>query len=264
MRTIEPHPDAEASWAAQALWLRRLAASPGAQVREVGEGFAVRTGVDSNADNGVVCDEAGDDAIAETLAWFDDAPAQWLVGAGSRLGSRLVAAGCRAEHSGVVMGVAVADLPAEAQPPDGVDIVDADLPRWLAVAEATGLVEDAAGAAAALEGVTGVTRLLAVSEGEPVGIAGAIRVGDTLFLQYLAVLEAERRRGIGRSLTAARLRAAPGCRRAVLDPTPDSIPFHRRLGFALRPAVRDRVFSLPLRRRESRTPTPPAGRARRS
>jgi ribosomal protein S18 acetylase RimI-like enzyme len=263
MRTIEPHPDAEASWTAQAEWLRRLAASPRAQVRGLGDGFAVRTGVHSNTDNGVVCDEADDAAIDEVIAWIG-APAQWLVGAGSALGSRLVAAGCRPERSGVVMGAAVADLPAAARPPDGVEIVDADLARWLTVAAATGLVEDAARAADLLDAVPGVTRLLALRDGEPVGIAGAIAVGDTLYLQYLAVLEAERGRGIGRSLTAARLRAAPGCRRAVLDPTPDSIPFHRRLGFELRPALRDRVYHLPLRRRASRTPTPPAGRARRS
>jgi GNAT superfamily N-acetyltransferase len=283
MRTIGAHPDAEASWAAQAEWLRRLAAVPQAQVREVGDGFAVRTGVQSNADNGVVSDEADDAAIADVIAWID-APAQWLVSARSTLGPRLAAAGCRPERDGVVMGAAIADLPAAAQPPAGVDIVDAfpdlragarrhgggetvaaGIARWRAVAEGTGLVKDAAGAAAALAGVTGVTRLLAVRDGNPVGIAGAIPVGDTLFLQYLAVLEAERGRGIGRALTAARLRGAPpGCRRAVLDPTPDSIPFHRRLGFELRPALRDRVYSLPLRRRASPTPTPPAGPARRS
>ena len=61
------------------------------------------------------------------------------------------------------------------------------------------------------------------------------------------MLETARRHGIGRALTAARLRAAPGCRRAVLDPAPDAIAFHRRLGFELQPALRDRVYYLPLK-----------------
>jgi GNAT superfamily N-acetyltransferase len=90
-----------------------------------------------------------------------------------------------------------------------------------------------------------VIRLVALRDAEPIGIAGAIAAGETLYLQHLVVLESERGRGVGRALTAARLRAAPGCRRAVLDPAPEAIAFHRRLGFELRPALRDRVYYLP-------------------
>ena len=144
------------------------------------------------------------------------------------------------------MGAAIADLPVYAQPPEGVEIVDADRARWIAVAQASSLFENAARSADVLDAVAGVIRLVALRDGEPVGIAGAIAAGETLYLQYLAVLETSARRGIGRSLTAARLRAAPGCRRAVLDPAPDAIAFHRRLGFALQPALRDRVYYLPL------------------
>ena len=143
------------------------------------------------------------------------------------------------------MGAAIEELPADVQPPDGVEIVDADRARWLAVAEASSLFEDAQREADLLDAVPGATRLVALRDGEPVGIAGAVAVGDTLYLQYLAVLESERGRGVGRSLTAARLRAAPGCRRAVLDPAPAAIAFHRRLGFELQPALRDRVYYLP-------------------
>jgi ribosomal protein S18 acetylase RimI-like enzyme len=245
----EPHPDVEASWAAQAEWLRRVAASPVGERRELGDGFAVRSGPHSNADNGVVCSAGVDDAaIAEIVAWFQaaGAPGQWLVGAGSELGPRLVAAGCRAERTAVIMGAAIAGLPVAAQPPEGVEIVDADRARWLAVAQASGFFEDAARSADLFEAVAGAIRLVALRDGEPVGIAGAIAAGETLYLQYLVVLESERGRGVGRSLTAARLRAAPGCRRAVLDPAPDAIAFHRRLGFELRPALRDRVYYLPL------------------
>jgi GNAT superfamily N-acetyltransferase len=249
----EPHPDVEASWAAQAEWLRRVAASPVAEVRALGDGFAVRSGDHSNADSGVVCSAGVDDAaIAEIIAWFQatGTPGQWLIGAGSELGPRLVAAGCRAERTAVIMGAAVADLPVDAQPPDGVEIVEADRARWLVVAEASGFFEDGATRSAdVLDAVDDVIRLVALRDGEPVGIAGAIAAGETLYLQYLVVLESERGRGVGRSLTAARLRAAPGCRRAVLDPAPDAIVFHRRLGFELRPALRDRVYYLPLRKR---------------
>jgi ankyrin repeat protein/GNAT superfamily N-acetyltransferase len=244
-----PHPDAEASWAAQAEWLRRVAASPVAAVRELGDGFAVRSGAHSNADSGVVCSAGVDDAaIAEIVAWFQAAgtPGQWLIGAGSDLGPRLVAAGCRAERTAVIMGAAIADLPVAAQPPDGVEIVAADRARWLAVAEPSGFFEDgAAGSADVSDAVDGVIRLVALRDAEPVGIAGAIAAGETLYLQHLVVLESERGRGVGRALTAARLRAAPGCRRAVLDPAPEAIAFHRRLGFELRPALRDRVYYLP-------------------
>ena len=242
---------AELGWTVQAEWLRRLAATPRAQRRELGDGFAVLTGDHSNADNGVVCSSGVDDAaIAEIIGWFQavGAPAQWLVAAGSDLGPRLVAAGCRAERTGVVMGAAIADLPLDAQPPEDVEIVEGDRAGWLAVARAGSLFEDPARSADLFDAVPGVTRLLARRDGEPVGIAGAVAVGETLYLQYLEVLETARRRGIGRALTAARLRASPGCRRAVLDPAPNAIAFHRRLGFALQPALRDRVYYLPLSR----------------
>ena len=89
------------------------------------------------------------------------------------------------------------------------------------MAQASSLFEDAEREGDLLDAVDGATRLVALRDGAPVGIAGSIAVGETLYLQYLAVRESERGRGVGRSLTAARLRAAPGCRRAVLDPAPD-------------------------------------------
>ncbi len=239
---------AELGWTVQAEWLKRLAASARAQVRELGEGFAVLSGVNSNAHNGVVCSGGVDDAaIAEIVGWFQAAgvPAQWLVAADSALGPQLAAAGLRPERTAVVMGAEIADLPVDTTPPDGVEIVEADRGRWIAVAQASSLFEDAEREGDLLDAVEGATRLVALRGGAPVGIAGSIAVGDTLYLQYLAVRESERERGVGRSLTAARLRAAPGCRHAVLDPAPDAIAFHRRLGFELRPALRDRVFYLP-------------------
>ena len=45
---------------------------------------------------------------------------------------------------------------------------------------------------------------------------------------------------------AARARAADAPAHVVLGPTPDSIPFYRRLGFELRPALKDRCYYLPV------------------
>ena len=80
--------DASSSWAAQAEWLRRVAASPARQTRELGDGFAVLTGVPSNADNGVVCSAGVDDAaIAEIIGWFQAAGAPAPVARRRRLGA---------------------------------------------------------------------------------------------------------------------------------------------------------------------------------
>jgi GNAT superfamily N-acetyltransferase len=62
------------------------------------------------------------------------------------------------------------------------------------------------------------------------------------------VLAAERRSGVGRALVhhvAGEARAG-GVRTAALGPTPDTIAFYRLLGGALRPALRDRFFYLPV------------------
>jgi GNAT superfamily N-acetyltransferase len=66
---------------------------------------------------------------------------------------------------------------------------------------------------------------------------------DTAVVVDLAVLPEHRRRGIGRALLARAL--ALEVTYVVLGPTPESIPFYRRLGFELRPALRDRCFYLP-------------------
>jgi GNAT superfamily N-acetyltransferase len=59
----------------------------------------------------------------------------------------------------------------------------------------------------------------------------------------LMVAASHRRRGIGRALLARALQL--DVTHVVLGPTPDSIPFYRRLGFELRPALKDRVYYLP-------------------
>jgi predicted N-acetyltransferase YhbS len=66
--------------------------------------------------------------------------------------------------------------------------------------------------------------------------------------QHVGVLAPERRSGVGRALvqTIGREARAAGARTIVLGPTPDTIAFYRLLGGVLCPALRDRVFYLPL------------------
>jgi Ankyrin repeats (3 copies) len=82
---------AELSWQAEVAYLRLLAAAPQAESRPIGDGFAVRTGAQSNTENGVVCDRATAAEVAEAIAWLDGAPAQWFIGSASTLGPLLTA-----------------------------------------------------------------------------------------------------------------------------------------------------------------------------
>ena len=218
----EPPRYAELQHAAHAAY---LAALSGERI-EVGDGFAVRTGADSNSENGVVSD-AGE--VEEVVAWMRETPAQWLVGLSSDLHDRLVAAGCRPERTAVLMGAPLAAL--ELGAPEGEA---ADLEECRAAAEAVGFGEGAVGATA---------RYVARRDGRAVGVVSTFVHGDTAVVLDLAVREGYRRRGIGRALLARALQV--DVTHVVLGPTPDSIPFYRRLGFELRPALRDRIYYLP-------------------
>ena len=157
------------------------------------------------------------------------APAQWLVAADSDLHDRLVAAGCRAERTAVVMGARLAELDLRA--PEGEP---AGAEEYRAVSQA---VDFGAGSVGAQQ------RFVARRDDRAVGIVSTFTHEDAAVVLDLAVLPEYRRRGIGRALLARALDGAP--EHVVLGPTPDSIPFYRRLGFELRPALRDRCFYLP-------------------
>ena len=237
---------AELEWAAHAAYLAHLSTSPLATRRDAGDGFAVRTGLESNSENGVVCSRLAGDP-AEVVAWMGGAPAQWLVGAGTDLGERLTAAGCRPERDAVVMGAPVAAL-ALGEPAG--EPAEAAIGDWLEVAEAVGFVEpgEAGRRGALLATLAPRVRLyLARRSGRAVGMASAFTHGSTVLVLDLAVLPAERRRGVGRGLLSRAVgdAAAAGAATAVLGPTPESIAFYRALGFTLEPALRDRVFYLP-------------------
>jgi ankyrin repeat protein/GNAT superfamily N-acetyltransferase len=256
-RSAPEPPYAELAWHAETAYLRLLASSPLAAARPVGDGFAVITGIEDNTENGVVCDRAADETIADALAWFAErgAPAQWLVSESSDLGERLAAAGASSERTAVVMGAQLNRLALDAPSPPGVTIVavrDAGrLATWRDVA-AECLFDDADERARMLESLglaedAPVQHRIALRDGRPVGVATFLLDGATVYGQQLGVLAPERRRGIGRALAQHALREAraAGARVAVLGPTPDTIAFYRLLGFDLRSYLRDRSYYLP-------------------
>jgi ribosomal protein S18 acetylase RimI-like enzyme len=214
---------AELSWQAEVAYLRLLAASPNAQTRPVGDGFAVRTSAESNTENGVVCDHATEDEVAEAIAWLDGAPAQWFIGRASTLGPRLVAAGATPERTAVVMG-----RPLDAPPPPPPHDVTVRPDRDTLGAEP-------------------VRHEVALRDGEPVGTARWMLHEDVAYGLDLEVQPTLRRQGIGGALLLHGLREAyaAGARAAVLGPTPDTIAFYRLFGFELRPYLRERSFYLP-------------------
>jgi GNAT superfamily N-acetyltransferase len=202
----------ELSHAAAVEWLRRLAAAPGAATRSVGDGFAVRTGGDSNTDNGVVCSRVDPVAIPQAIAFLDGAPGRWLTEAVTDppdLGRRLQRAGARTERTAVTMGGRVADLELPAPAADVHDAAEAG-PARRAVAGDRGAVE-------------------------------WLAMGRLVSIERLYVGEAHRGRGLGRALIA---HATSGAAEVVLAPTPDTIAYYQRLGFTLERCPRERCFYL--------------------
>jgi ankyrin repeat protein/GNAT superfamily N-acetyltransferase len=255
-------PYGELAWEAEAAYLRLLATSPIAETRPCGDGVTVLTGVDSNAENGVVCsriDEDVDATIDATLRWLADreAPSQWLLAhpvGPADLRERLIAAGASPERTAVVMGAVLDRLALADPPPGGLEIIavrdEAALRAWAEVVEPA---EPRARAVAVLASLglgadAPLQHRLARRGGEVVGAASFLLHGETVLGQQLAVVATERRAGIGRALmqACAREAMAAGARVALAAPTPDTAAFYRLLGFALRPWPRDRSYHLPL------------------
>jgi GNAT superfamily N-acetyltransferase len=191
--------------------LRRLAAAPGAHTLPVGDGFAVRTGSDSNTDNGVVCSRVDPREIPEAIAFLDGAPGMWLTEAATAppdLGRHLQRAGARTERTAVTMGARVADLRLDAPPAD---------------------VRDA--------GHAGPARRAVAAEGSVEWLA----MGSLVSIERLYVGEPHRGRGLGRALIA---HATGGAAEVVLAPTPETIAYYQRLGFTLERCPRERCFYL--------------------
>jgi GNAT superfamily N-acetyltransferase len=226
--------------------------------------YAVRTGIASNAENGVVggAAPASADAVRDVIAWFDERrlPASWLVPEGdgrAATAETLEAAGCKSERSGWEMQAAVEELTLE--PAGRADVRNVrgerDLEAWLDVAGACGWFESADERGAWKEVQLGLAvgrsapiRLyVAFRDEQPVGMASAFFGEELALLTAVAVLERERRRGVGRALAMARLREARdrGCTLAVLDPSPEGAKLYESLGFETHPQPPDRWFYLP-------------------
>jgi GNAT superfamily N-acetyltransferase len=252
---------AETAWAAAVAMLEHLSRSPLAQVRRVGDGFAVRTGLFDNTRNGVACSRLSRERIVDVLEWLG-APAQWFVAAETEppdLRERLERGGCHAERTAVYMAARLSEL-------DLADGGAVEITRIRDAGEMTdaftraGQLSDdpverdrelALLASLGLEETAPLRHYAARHDGHTVGIVSAFAMSSTLALTSLGVASAARRRGAGRALVAHALREgrAAGCAVAVLDPTPATVPFYEALGFTLGRFPTDRAFYTPSRMR---------------
>lgn len=201
------------------------------------------------------------------------------------LGERLERAGCRPERSAVFMaaplgagtgGPAAGSTPASpagfaAAPvdareaagaraaPRGIEIAPLRAPGELAEAlRAAGALDDdpaeaeleiALLASLALAAGRPLQHLVARRAGRPIGVASTFAASGALLLTDLAVAPPARRAGVGSALVRHALRAgaAAGLPRALLAPTPATVPFYEALGFALLPSPPDRAYYAPVR-----------------
>jgi len=257
--------------AAAAARLRRYAACTAARSRS-GDGWvAVATGARSNDMNGVVS-QAGaalpDGLVDELLAWFAelDLPASWLVegeGDDPALTAALVERGARSADDGWWAGRRVDDdlFAALADGDLGSDVVitrvrtAADLDEWLEVAGRCGwLVDDHDRRARRRLHLSigldddDLVHLLARRDGRAVAMASAHVTGTVVDLCNLAVVDRERRQGIGRALAGERIRIAHerGATTVVSALSPEGWKLYESLGFHSTSVIPDRWFSLPL------------------
>jgi GNAT superfamily N-acetyltransferase len=243
--------------------LELLAGTGGTEVRR-GEGwFAVTSGVASNDLNGVVSavGAALDEALVdELLVWLGErgGPASWMFAdvVDPRVLDWLLERGGRPERTGnwagrsLDLGVAGVSRGVTVEPVgDG-----AALGRWLDVAEACGWIEGPVDRAARRRLALAVgldhpkwTRWVATLDGGTVGMGSSFPSGEVVEVVDVAVLEAARRRGVGRALLIHQLGTAvtAGAARAVLAPSPDGWLLARSVGFRLAPVVPDVCCYLP-------------------
>jgi GNAT superfamily N-acetyltransferase len=224
----------------QAAYLRHLAAV--SESRDLDGAFAVRTGIASNSENGVVSSVPHLDpgAIRELLEWLDEVPSSWIA-LDPAIGSSLRAAGCRPETESWYMDARIEQL---ARPTHGVERVTSadELDEWLSIVRDADWFDDVE-PARRLYTALGYEGLYLAED----GAGSAFFLPPVVLLNSVAVRPHAQRRGIGRSLALARLRDARerGCTRAILSPSPDGQKLYASLGFRTRPQPPGRWFYLP-------------------
>jgi GNAT superfamily N-acetyltransferase len=186
--------------------------------------LAVRTGNDSNVDNGIVLEREDADP-AGLVEWFEEPASLVCSGfdAPDELRERRAGLGLSEETTGVTSGGLLGELPPLALPP-GVAIEEDHAPRPLPI------------------------RHWVARRGDGrIGEASAFFTSSTVLLENVDVVEDERRRGVGTALALVRLHEARrlGCRLAVFGTTPQSAALYEQFGFTTQPNEGRRWFYLP-------------------
>jgi GNAT superfamily N-acetyltransferase len=202
----------------------RFLAGAGAEFVRAHGLLAVRTGEESNVDNGIVLEHENAD-VERVLDWFGE-PASLICSgfeAPDELRERLAGLGLREETTGVTTGAVLGEFPS-VSPPDGVAVGEDLEPRPLPI-----------------------RHWAAWRGGKRVGTASAFFTSTTVLLEHVNVDEDERRRGIGTALALARLHEARrlGCELAVFGTTPESAALYEQFGFTTQPVDGRRWFYLP-------------------
>lgn len=229
----------------QAARERLLSVGEVGEVRR-GSGYvAIRSGFQSNDLNGLVAERGFVPTavlVAELVAWFDGAPAQWLAAAPDpALTDVLEGAGLIAERTGWWCGRAVGGSTAStastaSTPSSAVERVWS-LGEWTAVAMACGWDERPS------YDLISRPHWVARRDGRAVGMASGWH-GEQCELVDVAVLPDARRCGVGSALVQTILAWAAG--RGAVDvvaaPSPDGWALLSSLGFESMPVTPDVAF----------------------
>lgn len=217
--------------------LAHLARAPGVEQSALGDGFVLRSGLEDNTRNAVVCSRIPDGvAVEDVVARLTDVPACWHVGEDTDppdLRQRLHDAGCAADGAAVHMAAELDRL-------DGA--LSSDVTE---VTDPADLVHLEPGEARLVAAAGPPLRHFTV--GRSAGMT-TFSSNGTILGVHLRVERARRRHGLGATLVRHAIAVAreDGCRIGVLSPTPATVPFYERFGFTLERSQPDRTYYLPM------------------
>jgi ribosomal protein S18 acetylase RimI-like enzyme len=227
---------------------------------------AVATGARSNDMNGVVSEVGAPitgELVDDLLVWFADlgVPASWIVdgeGDDPALAALLVDRGAHPDAAGSWAGRYIDDELLELAGGSEVTIrrvsTAADLDDWLAVAARCGWIVDDRDRRSRRRlhlslGLADddIAHWVAHLDDRPVAMASGHVNGSVVDLCNLAVLDAQRRQGIGRALAGERIRTAHerGATLIVSGLSPDGWKLYEPLGFLSVPTLPTHRFHFP-------------------